>query len=237
MTRKHDLHLLYRLLQDLEERVGGTRLLAECDGRMDWPERGVYLFFEPDERREEDEEQLRLTRVGTNAVTEGSSKSLWDQLRDHRGTVSGKYADGGNHRESVFRRHVGAAMLERDGLVERYDDWGEGSSSSPDQREHEHPHEKRVSEYIRGLPFLWVAVDDAPGPESDRAFIERNLVGMLSNFGRASIDRRAAGWLGKHSRSKAVRMSGIWNDEHVRHDYDRDVLRVLEEHAERTEAV
>ena len=235
MTRTHDLHLLYRQLEALAERVGGPRTLADCDGRLDWPERGVALFFEPGEHRVEEPEQRRLTRVDAHAVEEDDASTLWDRLRSHRGTTSGKYADGGNHRSSGFRSLVGGALLEREDLGGRYPDWGEGASSSPEQREHEHPHEKRVSAYVRELPFLHVAVDDAPGPESDRAFLERNLVGLLSNFGRASIDRRSAGWLGKHSRRKRVRQSGLWNAEHVRHEYDRDVLRRLEAHVEATE--
>ena len=33
----------YELLTRLERRVGGVRTLATCDGRMDWPRRGVYF--------------------------------------------------------------------------------------------------------------------------------------------------------------------------------------------------
>lgn len=46
-----DLDRFYELLRRLEAVVGGTRTLAACDGRMGWPTRGVYFFFEPGETR------------------------------------------------------------------------------------------------------------------------------------------------------------------------------------------
>ena len=35
---------LYALLDKLEARIGGGRVLAECHGRLNWPVRGVYFF-------------------------------------------------------------------------------------------------------------------------------------------------------------------------------------------------
>ena len=58
----------YKILDLLEEKVGGKRLLAECDGRMDWPKRGVYFFFEPGESRSTSGEGPRVVRVGTHAL-------------------------------------------------------------------------------------------------------------------------------------------------------------------------
>ena len=41
---------LYRLLDNLEARLGGARVLADCNGRMKWPERGVYFSLNPAKR-------------------------------------------------------------------------------------------------------------------------------------------------------------------------------------------
>lgn len=84
MDRNALLDRLYSLLDDLEQQVGGKQQLKDCDGYMDWPDRGVYFFFVPDEYRETGN-QLRLTRVGTHAVSEGSGTTLWNRLRTHRG--------------------------------------------------------------------------------------------------------------------------------------------------------
>jgi len=145
---------------------------ATCDGYMDWPDRGVYFFFATDERQT-DTDQLRLTRVGTHAVSRGSGTSLWTRLRTHRGALSGTYEGGGNHRGSVFRERVGEAMVERHALHDEYPEWGDGSSAGRDLRLEELEMERRVSDYVRKLPFLWVSIDDEPGPESNRSYLER----------------------------------------------------------------
>ncbi len=105
MTRKDDLDRFYRLLDRLEQRVDGAQKLKNCTGYMDWPRRGVYFFLEPGETRESTD-QLRVTRVGTHAVSDGSSTSLWDRLKQHYGTGSGSsnHPHGGAHRGSVYRK-------------------------------------------------------------------------------------------------------------------------------------
>ena len=80
MSRASDLGRLYDLLDRLEAKVGGKRRLADCTGSMDWPERGVYFFFANEETRDATD-QLRVTRVGTHAVSAGSGTSLWKKVR------------------------------------------------------------------------------------------------------------------------------------------------------------
>ena len=233
MSRTADLDRLYRLLDYLEEQVGGVRQLENCTGYMDWPDRGVYFFFAPDEYRESNG-QRRLTRIGTHAVSSGSGTSLWNRLRTHRGANLGTYEGGGNHRGSVFRKRVGEAFVERDGLHEEYPEWGVGSSADRERRLAELEMERRVSEYLRTLPFLWVSVDDEPGPESDRAYLERNTIALVSNFQRDSIDPRSDDWLGRYSASHKICESGLWNVNHVEEDYDHKFLDQLEEVIENT---
>lgn len=233
MSRRSDLDTLYDLLDRLEANVGGKQLLKDCTGYMDWPERGVYFFFAGDETRDSTV-QLRLTRIGTHAVSTGSGTSLWNRLRTHRGANSGTYEDGGNHRGSVFRKRVGEAMIERDGLHEEYPHWGEGSGAGRERRLNELKLERGVSDYIRDLPFLWVDVDDEPSPESDRAYIERNTIALVSNYAKESIDGRDDEWLGKASASEAIRQSGLWNVDHVEEEYDPAFLDRLEAAVEET---
>jgi len=233
MTRTDDIARFYDLLTDLEARVGGKERLGDCTGYMDWPDRGIYFFFTPDEPRGG---QLRLTRVGTHAVSSGSSTSLWDRLRTHRGAKRGTYEGGGNHRGSVFRKRVGEAIIERDGLHDEYPEWGVGSSAGREQRLEELELERRVSDYIRGLSFLWVNVDDEPGPDSERAYIERNAIALLSNYERDSVDPRED-WLGQYSRSEKIRESGLWNVNHVEEEYDPAFLDLLQEQIKHTSPV
>ena len=52
----HRQHLdrFYDLLSILQGGMGGTRRLCDCTGKMPWPERGVYFFFEAGELRADD---------------------------------------------------------------------------------------------------------------------------------------------------------------------------------------
>jgi len=236
MERQRDIDRLYQLLEKLEETVGGKQKLKDCTGYMDWPDRGLYIFFAPDEYRGSGD-HLRVTRIGTHAVSEGSSTSLWDRLRTHRGAMRGTYEGGGNHRGSVFRKRVGEAFVERDSLHNEYPHWGEGSSAKRERRLSELEMEQRVSDYLRDLPFLWLNVDDEPSADSQRAYIERNTIALLSNYQRETVDARSDDWLGKHSRSEKIRKSGLWNVNHVDEEYDSMFLDDLSEAIENTQSV
>lgn len=233
MTRTGDLDRFYELLNKLESQVGGKQKLKDCTGYMNWPDRGVYFFFANDEYRES-EDQLRLTRIGTHAVSSGSGTSMWNRLRTHRGANSGTYEGGGNHRGSVFRKRVGEAIIVEDGLHGEYPEWGEGSSADRDLRLEELEMERRVSDYIRDLPFLWVAIDDEPGPDSDRAYIEQNAIALVSNYNKTPIDARDNSWIGRHSPSQEIQESGLWNVNHVEERYNPEFLSRLEKYVEDT---
>lgn len=217
MDRSADLNRFYALLRNLEERVSRKRLV-DCDGNMDWPRRGVYFFFEDGETRGGNSE-LRVVRVGTHAVHPGDQSTLWGRLRSHRGTLTGGHAGGGNHRGSVFRKHVGTAILRRNGQAELVERWCKGQSAERSVRDDEYPIELQVSQYIRAMPFLWLKVEDPPGPSSMRASIERNAIALLSNYGKLgppeAIDAPSPMWLGTYCAKDAVRKSGPWNADHT----------------------
>lgn len=221
VSRTDDLDRFYALLSELAARVGGSRVLRETNGRAAWPQRGVYFFFEPGETRE-DGRTPRVVRVGTHAVSEGSGSTLWGRLRAHRGMTSGTRAGGGNHRASIFRFHVGTALLARDQLA--CSTWGRRSSAPRDGRDGEHVFERMVSDYIGSMPFIWVEVADAPGMASDRAHIEANAIGLLSNRGRWAIDPPSSSWLGHHADRVAVRESGLWNVRHADATHEESFL-------------
>jgi hypothetical protein len=222
-SRAWDLTRLYTLLDRLRELQGGYRHLRDCTARTGWPARGVYVFFEPGELRA-DGETLRVVRIGTHAVSRGSKVTLWQRLQMHKGTPA-----GGSHHRSVFRLHVGAALLARGSFPDEIGrTWGRGSSSGSDAvRAAERPLEKAVSEYIGAMPFLALAADDEPGPESVRGYIERNAIGLLSTAGLA-VDPPSPGWLGRDCPHPAVRSSGLWNVNHIDEGYDPAFLDRLE---------
>lgn len=207
--RKH-LIRFYSILDDLERNIGGARRLAHCTGRMKWPRRGIYFFREPGETRTDTGSGPRVVRVGTHALKVGAGTTLWTRLSQHKGQAT---TGGGNHRGSIFRLIVGTALIERGGRD--CPTWGIDNSASRDVRTAEHALECDVSRLIRKLPFLWVAIDDDPGPESLRCYIEKNSIALLSNYGRAPLDPPSADWLGHHCDRERVKKSGLWNSNHV----------------------
>lgn len=223
--RRSDLVRFYQALAQLEEKLMGRRVLAECDGRMNWPRRGVYFFFEHSERRVDTGTGDRIVRVGTHALKQGSKTTLWKRLSQHRGV---KRSGGGNHRGSVFRLHLGKALLRR-GTNLNCRSWGDGSNAPADVRRKEQHLEFLVSGIVCAMPFLWLGIDDPAGLGSERGYIERNAIALLSNFNRLALDPPTDAWLGQHSASERVRDSGLWNSNHVDEMYDDAFLNRLEQ--------
>lgn len=223
LRHTEDIGRLYDLLRKLEFGIGGKRLLATCTGKMDWPKRGVYFFYEPREHRTINAES-RIVRVGTHGVSRGSKSNLWNRLRTHRGNVDGS----GNHRGSIFRLHVGAAISRRERRLS-LSSWGVGQSADARTRLNEVELERMVSAHIGSMGVLWLAIEDDPGPASDRAYIERNVIGLLSaRSGRK--DEPSSDWLGRDSPSERIRNSGLWNLEFLGFEYAPEFLDVFEEY-------
>lgn len=222
MKRHSDTNVFYQLLSQLEATVGERRRLGDCHGRMHWPIRGVYFFFEPGEFRSKDLTAHRVTRIGTHALTP-KNRNLWKRLREHRGTERGY----GNHRKSVFRRLVGDALINRDRLPRNT--WEQKTPRRPSHAiDAEKPYEKLVSSYLRSTMVLCLPVDDEPGPDSGRGIIEKNSIALLSGYVEASMDSPSSEWLGLHSSRVRVRCSGLWNNDHVDEEYDRKFLSLFE---------
>jgi hypothetical protein len=224
MTRVRDLVRFYGILGDLERRVGGARLLSRCNGRLDWPKRGVYFFMEPGEERSDTGAGHRVVRVGTHALTQGSRTRLWSRLSQHRGQAA---SGGGNHRGSIFRLIVGAALIARRGC--QFPTWGQGSNAPAVIRAGEALLEREVSKIVGAMSILWIGVDDDPGKDSLRGDIERNSIALLSNHGKPSLDAPSRAWLGHSCDRERVRESGLWNSNHVDETYDPVFLNRLED--------
>lgn len=225
LSSEADLDGFYALMDDLRERVGGYRYLRSCTSRSGWPKRGVYFFFDDDEPRSGGKGP-RVVRVGTHALRYGERSTLWGRLRGHRGRNDGKHPGSGDHRGSVFRKHVGAAMIDRDVKLAEVGRTWFLNDVPREERGAEMTLEVKVSSYVGSLPFLWVDVDDEPGPMSERGLIERSAIALLSN-GRDPRDPPTPDWLGLHAPDSAMRQSGLWNVRHVDDPIETSFLDVL----------
>jgi len=164
---------------------------------MNWPEPGVS-FLDPNERPANDDEACRNVRVGAHAMNAGSRSTMWKRLCQQRGQPPGM----GNHRGSVFRRHVGWALLARDGLT--CPTWGVRPSAGRHLVESEPELEERVSAYLARLLVTHVPVLDEPGPESMGGYVERNAIALLSTWVAGETHQGGSG--------PAV---GLWNVRYV----------------------
>ncbi len=221
-SRHHDLTSFYDLLHGLESDTA-ARLLKDSDGRLQWPNRGIYFFFDASESRTDTGSGKRLVRVGTHALKTGSRTSLWNRLSQHRGTAK---SGGGNHRGSIFRLLVGEALISEQGLD--CETWGKGNSAPREIRDAELELEQFVSKYIGHMPFLWLGIEDEANPESLRGYIERNSIALASNANKPPLDRLSDNWLGHRSSRERVNNSELWNQNHVDEAYDPAFLQILE---------
>ena len=238
--RLADTIRFYEILDRLAMQVDGPRSLQGCRGAMDWPQRGVYFFYEGGESRSGSGDGRRVVRVGTHGLKNGSQSTLWGRLSQHRGSLRSGI---GNHRGSVFRLLLGVALAKQNNIP-LPESWGVGNSAGEAARnlgvdrsavnEAEVGIEARVSEYIGQMPFLWLSVNDAPGPSSKRALIERNAVALLSSYGWPCADSPSTEWLGHYSDRERVRLSGLWNNHHVDETYDPSFLDEMESQIDTT---
>lgn len=211
VTRLQDIKRFYAILQSLEHKIGGRRILAECSKASGWPKRGVYFFVEPGEERLDSGQGLRVVRVGSHSTQKGGSRTtLWNRLSQHRsGRVGG----------SVFRNLVGRALY-NGGLTTK-------RAAEPD-----------ISDVIRRMPFLWMQVDvagDMTAGVQLRNYIEQNTIRLLSNYRRELFDPPSDEWLGnkctdsKGNANVKVIESGLWNQRHVDERPNPNFLDKLDE--------
>jgi hypothetical protein len=159
--------------------------------------------MEDGERRTDTGEGPRVVRVGTHGLKLDSKATLWARLPQYKGSAG---SGGGNHRGVIFRLLIGSTLA---GAAAEGSRWGQGSTAAGEIRRFEEPLEREVSRIIRGMPFLWLDVNDAAHPESDRGVVERNAIVWLSNFNKPPVDAPSTAWLGLKCNREKVRMSGL----------------------------
>ncbi len=209
--RIRDLRKLYALIEEARLR-GDTFRLGDLSQKK-LPLRGVYIFLDPSERNFIDDGP-RIVRVGTHAVSSGSKSTLKARLRNHLGTLEGS----GSNRGSIFRLHVGRAMLVSDGQEHQLPSWGMGQDAPQHTRDTEQLHELRVSSYLKSLEVFVIPIDDPPSKDSMRAAVESQLIALCSE-NLEPIDKPSLSWLGHSSPMESIVYSGLWNLRDVGRQY------------------
>lgn len=235
MSRIEDIKKFYELMDMLEQKLRnrknrGERILSQCEGNMGWPERGVYFFFESGEVRTSSGEGSRVVSIGTHAISSGSKTALWTRLSQHKGNSRTR---GGNHRDSDFRKIVGYSLISKYKTLSS-NTWGKGTSVIKKIQRQELSIEQEVSSIIGQMPFLWLEVNDEPSEDSHRAYLERNIIALLSNLNKEEvIDEPSENWLGRRCPLEQVKNSGLWNIDHVEGNYDPAFLTLFKMYVEK----
>lgn len=221
--RLFELIRFYSIMEVLEKKNIQKKLLLNSNGRQKWHQKGVYFFFELNQKRSDSGSGLRVTRIGTHAIQYNSKRTLWNRLSEHKGTAK---TGGGDHRSSIFRLLVGTSIIKDKNL--KFLSWGEGSSAPRSIKNNELVLEQLVSQTIGKMPFLYLSIDDKASPNSLRAYIEKNSIALLSNYNKRSLDSASEDWLGHKCNREKVNHSGLWNQKHVDESYDPDFLDIFE---------
>lgn len=178
MQEREAICLLHKLLSQLPAHSSPLQ--------QELPSDGVYFYYEQGESIQCADEILeRIVRVGSHRRAEGLPRRLIDHY----------WADKDG---SVFRKHIGCALIGRNG---KPDDCLRSwiSKGQP----YDFTLENEVDSCLRPcFKFRTLIVHQA----SERGYLERNLIALLSNTKASSPSET---WLGRFSPYAEVRNSGL----------------------------
>jgi hypothetical protein len=156
------------------------------------PRNGVYFFFEQGEFcRKFEVIRPRIARVGTHRKQDRFRSRIRQHFR-------------GNKNGSVFRKHLGGALLRRRNIEDsRLDKWLRQNT----------PTFKEVEEFVDNelaahFTFKCVTVAD----KKERLDLEERLIATLA---KCTACEPSKNWLGLHAVSGEIRQSGLWNVQHT----------------------
>lgn len=180
------------------------------------PTNGIYLLFETGE---EGHEGPRIVRVGTHTGGENLCKRLGEHFLTE------------NKDRSIFRKHLGRAILRRDN-DSFYRLWNLDLTSKANRERYANrvdftrqaEIEAAVTKYIQ-TAFWFVAF--ALNDQLRRAEVEAKLIGTVSHCRHCGP---SANWLGRFHPDSRIGTSGMWNIQGLKNPgFDDDSQQELEE--------
>ena len=153
------------------------------------PDNGIYFFFEVGESNTDGLD--RLVRIGTHRSDRRLKKRISQHYR-------------GNRKSSVFRKHLGGAIINRECPdIVRLEKWLNKDGEAADGLE------TRVSEILKqDFYFTYIEVEEA----EERLELEEGLIAL---FAGDALEKASGDWLGNDAASDKIRNSSLWNSEHT----------------------
>jgi len=182
---------VYNLLIDLPRYNNIT-------AKRELPPNGIYVFYERGEKCSLDGSDTdRIVRIGTHK----SEGRFPGRIRQHYGQVN---SFRGNKNASIFRKHVGSALIIRNNPSDyRLKDWITQDGATFGEIE------EQVSQELRNnFTFVCLGVDT----KDERLSLESGLIALLAQF---PLGQPSVNWLGKYATRPEIGRSGLWNTQHI----------------------
>ena len=141
----------------------------------------------------------------------------------HRSRAAELY---GNHRASVFRLHVGEAIIRRDNLRARFPEWGKNQNAERPIVEGERELEGLVTSYISRLQLQCIEVTDRASKNSARSTIEKSSIALFTER-LVPVEPPSSSWLGLHSAHESIVRTGLWNVRDTGKKADFQVIELI----------
>jgi len=176
---------IHKILESLPEYNSKTP-------NSEFPTNGIYFFYEEGEFcTHGNEGQKRIVRVGTHRGDE-----------NFRSRINNHYR--GNKNSSVFRKHLGGALMRRkDPNDRRLKQWLEQDAPTFQEMEIE-----VTLELKEHFSFRCIPVED----KKERLQLEEELIATIAKCDKC---KPSENWLGNFAADELVRKSGLWNHQHV----------------------
>lgn len=164
---------------------------------------GIYIIFEKSELQNN---LNRVVRIGTHT----GANRLFLRINEH-------YI-GNDHRDSIFRKHLGRCFLTLDKRIDYIENWDLKIKKREDKAKNiekinwalEEIYENRVTDYIKSN-FTFVIIPKLTD-ERKRTRLEE---GLIATFAQSDDKIISENWLGKYHPDNKIRNSGLWNIQHI----------------------
>lgn len=158
------------------------------------PKNGIYFWYEEGEIRVSGGE--RITRVGTHK----QPNRLHERIKEHYGL---------NREGSVFRKHLGGALMRRNRELEsEIEEWYKARRSPRFKDSKFLKYEAYVTNEAKRGAYRALKVNDA----DTRLKLEERLIALFSKCNHCLPSKE---WLGNHAYREEIRSSGLWNVQHT----------------------
>jgi len=186
MNREEICETVHKELDRLKSKSGKPK--------YDVAQNGIYFWYEKGEIRQGDGQ--RVARVGAHE----KPNRLHARIKEHYGP---------NREGSVFRKHLGGAIMGRKREPEsEIKEWYNARKSPRFNDQRFRNYEAQVPSQVKLGNYRVLKIDD----QNERMQMEEKLIALFSHCKHC---RPSETWLGNNAYRKEIRDSGLWNVDHV----------------------